>query len=1357
MRRWPALVVALTILPAWTVSAQSLERIGAGYSEAVAIRAASELTRVTPSRSDTPWPATLKQTSGANSWVTCGREFYACFLSAVGQNDGLPSGRVRSLFLSSRAPTRAIVEVVGTGYSDTVFVAPGASTRVDLPDFVGLERSDYELAVKRAVYVHSNEVLAIYGFTNYFLSSDGFLVYPIESLGNDYVVASERNALNYTISTGIPNPRSEFAIVATQDNTRVTMKLTATSYSGLLKADSTYYLVLNRGDVYQVMARDTGVHIQPDPLHPERDEFYIPWNGGPDCDLTGSLISSDKPIAVFGGHERAAAPSALEYDFNDNATRDHLAEEMVPISIWGKHYVVVSSGQDVNLHRPAGGDMIRVISAFDSSTIRVNGSVAAKLGRGRFYEFMAGAACSIQSDMPVLVAKYMQCTNGAIDSLGDPDLTLVRPVEAFKPNYTLPGAHDGYVFKEAHLIVICDTTAAYTTLRNGHLLKGSNWSRINGTAFQYGIFNSYAGEQRVESPLPCYAEEYAFSNADSYSYAGGGEYPYVDSLFATDLDFKTLNVGAVGDMASPVHASYTPLATDTVLVYGYQWVSGDTNNFLILNGSLPAPMQVKPGQAINVQLRFHPDAQRAFGATLRVWSSAVNPVLIHLRGQGISQLVTVIPDTIDFGRVRLNTQRDSAFTITNVSNIPIRVQSGAANLGDFHLDAIPGGVTYITVDPKVAVHDSVHFRPTSLGKVIQLDPIDLPDFPNDPKPVVVLMGEGVTPHVVSAGHDFSALRVDSLSPPDTASVVNRGSETAIIDTLRIVDSASLANFTISLDTLIRPSKSLPIELGYKKDTIVTFVVQFTPKSLGRDTLIVYIHTTDGVTIYDKFIGVGVEPLVKVAPKVIDFGTIPILATDIPSPRDSFFTVTSSGTLAGHLDSLVYSDHAHFKALLDKPTEVLNETLAVGASFRGTATFLVTEEGDFTDTVFVANDTRYGLYGDSVKSYKPVVILKAKVRTGPIGDTVISFGTITTCDTLYQNVLLHNPYPVEVHIDSIGFGGQSGGFDFSHRQQFNPHINIPPNGDFVLPLQYVFPIDSLNGSQSLILMLFQRSGGSALAIREFDTVYDTINLVRQQRVLTLHAHLPTFISSANDVSAMRLPITVEGRRDSVPELNSFTFTLHFSNDLFVPYELDTTGGLVVPGFPTGYSLQTHWDQSTRTYTIVAEGTALADQTRLKDDLLFALRMQAYLTTDTIVTVTPTFTFKNHPCNYNLRPFTLAIPYADDCGDPTIRAYMRGEEMQFRIGEVWPNPSSVSAGTDVRISYASSKNVLVHAVITDAAGRETGRTAWSSSGGRGEEVVPSSALPRSGIGFIRLDARDQHGYLVASKMVKVAIIP
>src|ERR1035437_6704843 len=87
-----------------------------------------------------------------------------------------------------------------------------------------------------------------------------------------------------TRSAGSQTP-GEFWIVGVQDSTNVTITLRDNSSKGT-PANVPFSVRLNQGDTYLV---------QGDPNSASND-------------LTGSLIESDQPIAVFSGHMRASIP-----------------------------------------------------------------------------------------------------------------------------------------------------------------------------------------------------------------------------------------------------------------------------------------------------------------------------------------------------------------------------------------------------------------------------------------------------------------------------------------------------------------------------------------------------------------------------------------------------------------------------------------------------------------------------------------------------------------------------------------------------------------------------------------------------------------------------------------------------------------------------------------------------------------------------------------------------------------------------------------------------------------------------------------------------------------------------------------
>ena len=63
------------------------------------------------------------------------------------------------------------------------------------------------------------------------------------------------------------------------------------------------------------------------------------------CDLTGTYISSSKPIAVYSGNVRAAVPSS-------RTSRDHLVEQMIPVRTWGTEFPVMASPKNNDGKRP---------------------------------------------------------------------------------------------------------------------------------------------------------------------------------------------------------------------------------------------------------------------------------------------------------------------------------------------------------------------------------------------------------------------------------------------------------------------------------------------------------------------------------------------------------------------------------------------------------------------------------------------------------------------------------------------------------------------------------------------------------------------------------------------------------------------------------------------------------------------------------------------------------------------------------------------------------------------------------------------------------------------------------------------
>ena len=146
-----------------------------------------------------------------------------------------------------------------------------------------------------------------------------------------------------------------------------------------------------------------------------------------DHDLTGTRITSSKPLSVFSGAECASVPQDINYC-------DHLVEQVPPTVTWGSKFLVAS------LDGRSSGERIRVLSARAASvTVNCNTNVSVSEfqlqsgGSFREFEIPINSFCSIESTSPVLVAQYAYGRDS--DGVGDPFMMIIPSIEQFTNNY----------------------------------------------------------------------------------------------------------------------------------------------------------------------------------------------------------------------------------------------------------------------------------------------------------------------------------------------------------------------------------------------------------------------------------------------------------------------------------------------------------------------------------------------------------------------------------------------------------------------------------------------------------------------------------------------------------------------------------------------------------------------------------------------------------------------------------------------------------------------------------------------------------------------------------------------------------
>jgi hypothetical protein len=251
-------------------------------------------------------------------------------------------------------------------------------------------------------------------------SNGGSLLLPVNGLGTEYVILSY-GTVSLPPGTNDTPYNGYFTVVAvSKGETEVNIiKPPADIQEGkgvikILK-DSTYKFKLQQYDVLNLEAA------------PDKSMKTMP-------DLTGTIVQSDKPVVVFGGHE------CLE--LGGGCCCDHVEEQLLPLHALGKKYHAVKARPrnpygDVGLEV----DFWRVVSGADNNKIQTIPSIAGldgiTLQKGQMKEVKTGESFEIIADGPVIVGQYLISQEATVEVIGDPSMILAVPIEQYRNDYSI--------------------------------------------------------------------------------------------------------------------------------------------------------------------------------------------------------------------------------------------------------------------------------------------------------------------------------------------------------------------------------------------------------------------------------------------------------------------------------------------------------------------------------------------------------------------------------------------------------------------------------------------------------------------------------------------------------------------------------------------------------------------------------------------------------------------------------------------------------------------------------------------------------------------------------------------------------
>lgn len=375
------------------------------------------------------------------------------------------------LFLTSDVNTSGTVEVPGLAFSTAFTVTANTVTTVDLPSSAQVTSSD--LVENKGVHVTAVDEVVVYGLNRLNASTDMFLGLPTGILGTDYINLGYKN-------TNILNA-TQFGIVGVENTTTVTITPSVTT--GSRTAGVPYTISLDQGETYQL----------------------INSNSSP-ADLSGTIISSDKPIAVFGGHRCANIPNG------GTGACDHIVEQLPPTTTWGENFVTIPLATRLN------GDTFRMLASEDNTSVSVNGTVVATLNTAELHEQIIDGPATITANNPILVAQYSNGTS--FDGVtSDPFMMLIPPFEQFQADYTISTPASGFSINFVN-VVTSDSAVGSVTL-DGVAIPVANFVAIGTSGFSGAQVPVSIGSHHLSSSLPFGVFSYGFDYADSYGYPAG--------------------------------------------------------------------------------------------------------------------------------------------------------------------------------------------------------------------------------------------------------------------------------------------------------------------------------------------------------------------------------------------------------------------------------------------------------------------------------------------------------------------------------------------------------------------------------------------------------------------------------------------------------------------------------------------------------------------------------------------------------------------------------------------------------------------------------------------------------------------
>ena len=259
----------------------------------------------------------------------------------------------------------------GSFVAKTINIAAYSSATIDLTtDIDQIETKPPNVVLNYGLYIHSTSSITAYYEVSSQNNPEMFVLKGSNALGKSFFIPTQ--TLMDNDSTKSPPSYSSFDIVATQDNTTIT--ITAAKDIVGHAAGATFTIVLNKGQTFSSAA-----------------VAYLAAGH-----LAGSIVTADKPIAITIKDDSIGGGGYY-------ACLDLAGDQIVPTAIIGTKYISIP-GYLNNAPTIPPTDWVFIMATQNNTSVTINGVVETILNAGQTYKRGShDSTLYIDASLPVYV------------------------------------------------------------------------------------------------------------------------------------------------------------------------------------------------------------------------------------------------------------------------------------------------------------------------------------------------------------------------------------------------------------------------------------------------------------------------------------------------------------------------------------------------------------------------------------------------------------------------------------------------------------------------------------------------------------------------------------------------------------------------------------------------------------------------------------------------------------------------------------------------------------------------------------------------------------------------------------------